>query len=200
MGGLYKLVLQWLWLMRRGSTEVRFLIGEFPTLFGTDLGERLQLWARWGGFLQSSDLNDELGDMALCVQFVVFFLQFPFGLVLPMDPEICSQFVCGMAEACRMPECFTTCCRYVSINGNILVKGDQQTLRFSLCSSDAGPLQALCSLPGKVAGCWCGRWGPITNQRLLDLLPAHQPSISTWCALAEVDPPRNKYSGQGRQL
>jgi hypothetical protein len=73
MGGLYKLVLQWLWLMRRGSTEVRFLIGEFPTLFGTDLGERLQLWARWGGFLQSSDLNDELGDMALCVQFVVFF-------------------------------------------------------------------------------------------------------------------------------
>ena len=67
MGGLYKLVLQWLWLMRRGSTEVRFLIGEFPTLFGTDLGERLQLWARWGGFLQSSDLNDELGHMApLC--------------------------------------------------------------------------------------------------------------------------------------
>lgn len=56
---------------------------------------------------------------SLCV---VFFLQFPFGLVLPMDPEICSQFVCGMAEACRMPECFTTCCRYVSINGNVLVK------------------------------------------------------------------------------
>ena len=134
---------------------------------------------------------------SLCV---VFFLQFPFGLVLPMDPEICSQYVCGMAEACRMPECFTTCCRYVSKNGNVLVKGDQQTLRFSLCSSDAGPPQARCSLPGKVAGCWCGRWGPITNQRLLDLLPAHQPSISTWCALAEVDPPRNKYSGQGRQL
>ena len=41
---------------------------------------------------------------------------------------------------------FTTCCRYVSIdlNSNVLVEGDQQTLRFSLCSSDAGPLQARC--------------------------------------------------------
>ncbi|CAL1135925.1 unnamed protein product [Cladocopium goreaui] len=29
--------------------SVRFLIGEFPTLFGTDLGERLQLWARKSG-------------------------------------------------------------------------------------------------------------------------------------------------------
>eukprot|EP00435_Cladocopium_sp_Y103_P063547 s41_g25.t1 len=29
--------------------SVRFLIGEFPTLFGTDLGERLQQWARKSG-------------------------------------------------------------------------------------------------------------------------------------------------------
>ena len=38
------------WPLSTNSTEVRFLIGEFPTLFGTDLGERLQLWARCAGF------------------------------------------------------------------------------------------------------------------------------------------------------
>ena len=46
------------------------------------------------------------------------------------------------------------------------------------------------SSPGRVAGSWCGRWGPTTSRRRLGPRPAHRPSTSTWCTLAEVDPYR----------
>ena len=37
--------------------EVKFLIGAFPTLFGTDLGLRLQQWARLGARLMDSGVR-----------------------------------------------------------------------------------------------------------------------------------------------
>ena len=201
MGGLYKLVLQWLWLMRRGSTEVRFLIGEFPTLFGTDLGERLQLWARWGGFLQSSAFEWWAWRYGSLCPIRCFFSTVSLRTSASNGPW--DWFAVRFVEWRKLVEC---------LNVSQLVADMFQKMAMFLLKATNRPWDSLyvhqmqvhrrarCSLPGKVAGCWCGRWGPITNQRLLDLLPAHQPSISTWCALAEVDPPRNKYSGQGRQL
>lgn len=44
--------------------QVRFLIGEFPTLFGTELGERLQRWARSAVF--AWNLKTEM-DLTLVV-------------------------------------------------------------------------------------------------------------------------------------
>ena len=48
----------------RHVRQVRFLIGEFPTLFGTELGERLQRWARSAVF--AWNLKTEM-DLTLVV-------------------------------------------------------------------------------------------------------------------------------------